>query len=211
MGLITLLYSDPSSFVFLSICLVFSLCFHEFSHSLAALLLGDDTSYRLKRTNINPLNHLDPMGTAMILFVGFGWAKPVPVNPYNLENPTKDMMKIAFAGPASNLLLAFIALLASNIFSIDSIVISYFYLINLALAVFNLLPISPLDGSQIFNPIIYKYNRRAGDFLTTYGSQILFGLILFGLFTGYSVLWQIMSPIISLINTLFITLVNFIS
>ena len=211
MGLITLLNSDPSSFVFLSICLVFSLCFHEFSHSLAALMLGDDTSYRLKRTNINPLNHLDPMGTAMILFVGFGWAKPVPVNPYNLGNPTKDMMKIAFAGPASNLFLAFIALLASNIFSIDSIVISYFYIINLALAVFNLLPISPLDGSQIFNPIIYKYNRSAGDFLTTYGSQILFGLILFGLFTGYSVLWQIMSPIISLINTLFITLVNFIS
>jgi len=151
------------------------------------------------------------MGTMMILFVGFGWAKPVPVNPYNLENPTKDMMKIAFAGPASNLLLAFIALLISNIFSINTIVVSYFYIINLALAVFNLLPISPLDGSQIFNPIIYRYNRRAGDFLTKYGSQILFGLILFGLFTGYSLLWQIMSPIISLINTLFITVVNFIS
>tara|TARA_X000001036_G_scaffold233749_1_gene218255 strand:- start:742 stop:1377 length:636 start_codon:yes stop_codon:yes gene_type:complete len=211
MGLISLLNSDPSSFVFLSICLVFSLCFHEFSHSLAALLLGDDTSYRLKRTNINPLNHLDPMGTMMILFVGFGWAKPVPVNPYNLENPTKDMMKIAFAGPASNLLLAFIALLISNIFSINTIVVSYFYIINLALAVFNLLPISPLDGSQIFNPIIYRYNRRAGNFLTKYGSQILLSLILFGLFTGYSLLWQIMSPIISLINTLFITVVNFIS
>ena len=94
MGLISLLSNDPSAFIFLSISLVFSLSFHEFSHSLAALLLGDDTSYRLKRTNINPINHLDPMGTAMILFVGFGWAKPVPVNPYNLKNPTKDMMKL---------------------------------------------------------------------------------------------------------------------
>ena len=211
MGLITLLNSDPASFVFLSICLVFSLCFHEFSHSLAAFLLGDDTSYKLKRTNINPLNHLDPMGTAMILFVGFGWAKPVPVNPYNLNNPTKDMMKIAFAGPASNLFLAFIALLLSNIFSINSVVISYFYIINLALAVFNLLPISPLDGSQIFNPIIYKYSKEAGDFLTKYGSQILFGLILFGLFTGYSILWQIMSPIIAIINTVFTIIIGYIS
>ena len=210
MGLISLLSNDPSAFIFLSICLVFSLCFHEFSHSLAALLLGDDTSYRLKRTNINPINHLDPMGTAMILFVGFGWAKPVPVNPYNLKNPTKDMMKIAFAGPASNLLLAFTALLISNIFLINSVVISYFYIINLALAVFNLLPISPLDGSQIFNPIIYRYNKKAGDFLSRYGSQILFGLILFGLFTGYSILWQIMSPIISLIKGVFTTIVGFI-
>ena len=211
MGLISLLSSDPSAFIFLSISLVFSLCFHEFSHSLAALLLGDDTSYRLKRTNINPINHLDPMGTAMILFVGFGWAKPVPVNPYNLNNPTKDMMKIAFAGPASNLLLAFTALLISNIFLINSVVISYFYIVNLALAVFNLLPISPLDGSQIFNPIIYRYNKKAGDFLSRYGSQILFGLILFGLFTGYSILWQIMSPIISLINGVFTTIVGFIA
>ena len=97
MGLIRLLENDPTAFIGLSISLVFSLCFHEFSHSLVALLLGDDTSYKLKRTNMNPINHLDPMGTIMILFVGFGWAKPVPVNPYNLKNPTVDMMKIAFA------------------------------------------------------------------------------------------------------------------
>ena len=211
MGLITLLNSDPGSFVLLSICLVFSLCFHEFSHSLVALLLGDDTSYHLKRTNINPLNHLDPMGTEMILLVGFGWAKPVPVNPYNLKNPTRDMMKIAFAGPASNLFLAFITLLILKVFSINSDVMFLFYYINLALAVFNLLPIAPLDGSQIFNPIIYKYNKRAGDFLTSYGSKILFALILFGLFTGYSFLWKIMYPIISIIHSLFTLIVSFIS
>ena len=147
----------------------------------------------------------------MILLVGFGWAKPVPVNPYNLKNPTKDMMKIAFAGPASNLFLAFMALFILNFFSINSHVMFLFYYINLALAVFNLLPIAPLDGSQIFNPIIYRYNKRAGDFLTSYGSQILFGLILFGLFTGYSLLWKVISPIISIIHTLFTLIVGFIS
>jgi len=217
MGLLRLLEHDPGAFVALSICLVFSLCFHEFSHSLAALLLGDDTSYRLKRTNINPLNHLDPMGTMMILFVGFGWAKPVPVNPYNLKNPTRDMMKIALAGPASNLLLAFLALFISNLFSINSYypdifnnVIIKFYIINLALATFNLLPITPLDGSQIFNPIISRYNKKIGIFLNTYGSQILLGLILFGIFTGYSILWKIILPIISFIDSIFSFIINII-
>tara|TARA_B100000674_G_C37489081_1_gene755008 strand:- start:18 stop:491 length:474 start_codon:yes stop_codon:yes gene_type:complete len=156
------------------------------------------------------MNHLDPIGTLMIFFVGFGWAKPVPVNPYNLKNPTKDMMKIAFAGPASNLILAFISLLLIKIFSSGDSVFMIFYYINLALAVFNLLPITPLDGSQIFNPIIYKFNPKAANFLAQYGSQILFGLILFGLFTGYSLLWNLMSPIISLLNSIFVLLVNFL-
>ena len=213
MGLLRLLENDPIAFILLSVCLVFSLCFHEFSHSLIALLLGDDTSYKLKRTNMNPMNHLDPMGTIMILFVGFGWAKPVPVNPYNLKNPTGDMMKIAFAGPASNLLLAFITLLLSSLSFIDinNTVVKSFYTINLALSVFNLLPISPLDGSQIFNPIILRYNKKAGIFLNTYGSQILLGLILFGIFTGHSILWKMIFPIMTFINTIFLFIVNLIA
>ena len=206
-----LLQDNPAAFIALLICLVFSLSFHEFSHSLIAFLLGDDTSYKLKRTNINPINHLDPIGTTMLLFVGFGWAKPVPVNPYNLKNPTSDMMKIAFAGPASNLLLAFIALLLSRLFLIDNIVLKYFYSINLALAIFNLLPIRPLDGSQIFNPIILKYNRRAGIFLNAYGSQILLALILFSIFTGYSILWKIILPIMTFIHTIFSSIINLIT
>ena len=87
--------------------LLFSLCFHEFSHAYAAFKLGDNTSERLGRLNLSPLSHLDPWGTLMLLFVGFGWAKPVPVNPFNLKNPKKDLMIIAAAGPLSNLFLAF--------------------------------------------------------------------------------------------------------
>ncbi len=86
---------------------IFSLCFHEFSHGYIAYKLGDHTAARNGRLTLNPLAHLDPIGSLMILFVGFGWAKPVPVNPVNFSNPRLDMMKVAFAGPASNLLLAF--------------------------------------------------------------------------------------------------------
>ena len=89
--------------------LIFSLCFHEFSHGYIAYRLGDHTAARSGRLTLNPLAHLDPIGSLMILFVGFGWAKPVPVNPINFSNPRLDMMKVAFAGPASNLILAFIA------------------------------------------------------------------------------------------------------
>ena len=89
--------------------LVFSLCFHEFSHGYIAYRLGDKTAARNGRLTLNPMAHLDPVGSLMILFVGFGWAKPVPVNPINFSNPRVDMMKVAFAGPASNLLLAFMA------------------------------------------------------------------------------------------------------
>ncbi len=88
--------------------LVFSLCIHEFSHGYIAYRLGDHTAARNGRLTLNPLAHLDPIGSLMILFVGFGWAKPVPVNPINFSNPRIDMMKVAFAGPASNLLLAFL-------------------------------------------------------------------------------------------------------
>jgi len=212
MGLISILYSDPSSFVILSVCLIFSLCFHEFSHSIAAYYLGDDTSYRMGRTNLNPLNHLDPIGTLMILFIGFGWAKPVPVNSYNLKNPKVDMMKIAFAGPASNLLIAFFVLFVAQLFNLYdySKVIVPLYWINIALAVFNMLPITPLDGSQIFNPLIAQYNREFAFFLSKNGPYILLAIIIVSSITNIPILSYIMGPIISLITYIFEFIISWI-
>ncbi len=212
MGLITLLYSDPSSFIILSTCLIFSLCFHEFSHSITAYYLGDDTSYRMGRANLNPLNHLDPIGTLMILFVGFGWAKPVPVNSYNLESPKSDMMKIAFAGPASNLLIAFLVLLIAQSFDLYnySKIIVPLYWINVALAVFNMLPITPLDGSQIFNPIISKYNQNAAIFLSKNGPNVLLAIIFISIVTNIPILSYIITPIISLITNIFEFIISWI-
>ena len=192
--------------------LVFSLCFHEFSHGYIAYRLGDSTAARDGRLTLNPLAHLDPIGSLMILFVGFGWAKPVPINPVNFSNPRIDMIKVAFAGPASNLILAFIAgtfirfsgftgLLQNNFIII---VLQYFTWINIALAVFNMLPVAPLDGSQIFGNIIAKNNPQLAFKLQMYGPKVLMALIVISIIIPQlSVFRIIMNPIIKLFMYLF--------
>ena len=115
--------------------------------------MGDPTAKHQGRLTLNPLAHLDPFGSMMILFVGFGWAKPVPVDSRYLANPRVDMMKIAFAGPASDLLLAFIGgilLRVTGYMEPLTSMLILFTQINISLAVFNMIPIPPLDGSQIF-------------------------------------------------------------
>ena len=191
--------------------LIFSLCFHEFSHGYIAYRLGDHTAARSGRLTLNPLAHLDPIGSLMILFVGFGWAKPVPVNPINFSNPRADMMKVAFAGPASNLILAFIAGLMIRFANYSDLMnngilyqtLYVFSFINIALAVFNMLPIAPLDGSQIFGNMISKNNPELAWKLQMYGPKILMGLILIGIVTPFSLLGTIMMPFIKFFLFLF--------
>ena len=192
--------------------LLFSLCFHEFAHAFIAYINGDKTAYYKGRLTLNPLSHLDPVGTLMILFVGFGWAKPVPVNPMNLGNRDIDMIKVAFAGPASNLLLAFLSGIAIRL-SLNGIVafsgdiytiLFYFTYINIMLAVFNLLPIAPLDGSQIFGSLISKRHPELAWKLQVNGPKILFGLILFGIITNISIIYIMLSPFIKIFLMLFI-------
>ena len=180
--------------------LLFALVFHEFSHGWVANKLGDPTAKNQGRLTLNPMAHLDPIGSMMILFVGFGWAKPVPVDSRYLANPRKDMMKIAFAGPASNLLLAFIGGILIRITGYAgplSSMLILFTQINISLAVFNMIPIPPLDGSQIFSGIMIRKNPQLVMQLQMYGPQILLGLILFGMFTGISIIWAFMSPFVN--------------
>ena len=191
---------------------MFALSFHEFAHAWMASKCGDDTAARMGRLTLNPMAHLDVMGSMMILFVGFGWAKPVPVDSRNLRDPRKDMMKVAAAGPISNLLLAMLAgmvwrlLGGTGLFSNSNfpILIFYFTQINIALAVFNLIPVSPLDGSQIFSGYLMKTNPQLAWKIQSYGPQVLFGLILFGYITGFSILWLIMKPFVNFFMLLFI-------
>ena len=202
MGIFSL---DPSIQVILIPVLVFALSFHEFAHGWMAHRLGDSTAKNQGRLTLNPLAHLDPIGALVLYFAGFGWAKPVPVNGSNLINPRTDMMKIAFAGPASNILLAVIGgtvlriLIGSSIFY-ESVYVTliYFTQINIALAVFNMLPIPPLDGSQIFNGYMVTRNPGLVIKLQTYGPQILFGIIMIGYVTKFSVIWMIMGPIVKM-------------
>lgn len=191
---------------------MFALSFHEFAHAWMASKCGDNTAARMGRLTLNPMAHLDVMGSLMILFVGFGWAKPVPVDLRNLRDPRVDMMKVAAAGPISNLLLAMLAgmawrLLGGINFLLDTnfpVLIFYFTQINIALAVFNLIPVSPLDGSQIFSGYLMKTNPELALKIQSYGPQVLFGLILFGYVTGFSILWLIMKPFVNFFMLLFI-------
>ena len=187
--------------------LLFALVFHEFSHGWVANKLGDPTAKYSGRLTLNPIAHLDMMGSLMILFVGFGWAKPVPVDSRYLANPRTDMMKIAFAGPSSILLLAFIAgtfiRFTGNLGPLSSMLMM-FTQINIMLAVFNMIPIPPLDGSQIFSGLMVRKNPDLVLKLQMYGPQILFGLILFGMLTRISPIWWLMSPFVNFFMLLFV-------
>ena len=196
----------PEVLVLLIPVLLFALVFHEFSHAWVANKLGDPTARYAGRLTLNPMAHLDPIGGLMILFVGFGWAKPVPVDIRYLSNPRVDMMKIAFAGPASNLLLAFIGGTVLRTGFVDgtmAMMIMFFTQINIMLAVFNMIPIAPLDGSQIFSGLLIRTNPELVRNLQIYGPQILMGAILIGYFTPISPIWWFMGPFVKFFLFLF--------
>ena len=200
----------PEALVLLIPTLIFALSFHEFAHAWMAYKCGDNTAARMGRLSMNPLAHLDPMGSLMILFVGFGWAKPVPVDSRLLGNPRTDMMKVAAAGPIANLILAFASGLLLRILSPAgllpesmAVLMYYFTRINITLAVFNMIPVAPLDGSQIFSGWLIKTNPQLAWKIQSYGPQVLFGLILFGYITGFSIIWLLMEPFVNFFMLIF--------
>jgi Zn-dependent protease len=176
-----------------------------------AYKLGDHTAKYQGRLTLNPIAHLDPVGALMILFVGFGWAKPVPVSPVNFKNPRLDMMKVAFAGPASNLVLAFVAGLGIRFLNTlhlpisesFSLIIYFVAYINIALAMFNLIPVAPLDGSQIFGGFISKNNPELAWKMQMYGPKVLLGIILIGYLTPFSLIGTVLHPLISIFMYIF--------
>ncbi|MBN2281178.1 MAG: site-2 protease family protein [Candidatus Marinimicrobia bacterium] len=193
-----------------------ALTFHEFMHGYAAYKFGDNTAKNMGRLTFNPLAHLDPIGTLMIILVRFGWAKPVPVNPYNLRNPRQDMVIISAAGPAANLALGLIsglllrfirtgalAALPQSIVNPVYLMVYFSLQINIALAFFNLIPIPPLDGSKILRGVIPREQEHIVDWLEHYGGFILMGLILSSYITGFSVIGMFLRPFILFFSRLF--------
>lgn len=176
--------------------LLIALSLHEFAHAYTAYKLGDPTPEMQGRVTISPLAHLDPVGTICLLFAGFGWGKPVQINPMNFKNPEKDSAKVAAAGPIMNLLLSVIFAIvygivivigiktdnyntanASLAYIVISNIVIYAMLLNIGLALFNLLPFPPLDGSKIYRAFLKGKAKQFLYFLERY--SWLFIMILF--------------------------------
>lgn len=184
--------------------LVIAITIHEFSHALAADWLGDPTPRSQGRLTLNPLAHLDPLGTLMLFLVHFGWGKPVIFDPYNLAHPRRDAGIISIAGPISNLLLATLLSLILHLLPLPLSLYPLFYaviVLSISLAIFNLVPVYPLDGEKILAAILprdlaYEYQAV----MSRYGTIILIFMIL-PLF-GSSPVISLISPAIDFISHL---------
>ena len=176
--------------------ILFSLTVHEYSHGKMALLLGDDTAKRLGRLSFNPLRHLDILGVLFFYFVGFGWAKPVPVDPRNFVSPRRDMMYVAIAGPLSNIALAvgcsFFIRLISPEFSYLFVILAYGIWINVALAIFNMLPMYPLDGSSVLKGMVSQKIAERMTNLDRFGAFLILGVFLLDHFAHTGILATIL-------------------
>ncbi len=221
-----LLISNPAAFfslfVVVALALLIGITVHEFSHALMSDRLGDPTARRLGRLSLNPIRHLDPMGTLMLLLAGFGWGKPVPVNPqYFRIDARRGMALTGLAGPVSNMI---VAALVGILVRLDVVawhspwvyepfaywdagwiaadIIGYIVLLNLILAVFNLIPVAPLDGFNVAVGILPRRQAYAMAKLERYGPLILLLLVFFGYFTGF--LWKFLIRAVDLFARLFV-------
>lgn len=183
--------------------LLFSLTLHEYAHGYVAKLFGDPTASNMGRLTLNPLKHLDPIGVICFILIKIGWAKPVPVDPRYFKDPRRDMIWVSLAGPGINFVLAIISVLMVKLLFATSSLWPFFIIsplikmlgasiwINLLLAVFNLLPLPPLDGSKILMGLLPEKTAVSYARIEPYGFLIM--LVLF--YTG--ILPKIILPVIS--------------
>ncbi len=205
MGLIKLLISDPAAFFMLAILLLYYVILHELAHGWVAYRMGDATAKWLGRLTLNPIRHLDPIGSLMLLIIGFGWAKPVPVNLENIPAPErrKGLILVSAAGVTMNMIIAFVAMLLWRLLTPEpgGLLYNVLYMlayINILLAAFNLIPIPPLDGSKIlmgftpesFNRVLYQ--------IEPFGFFIVLGLLLLGA----------LDPVIKVLQFVIISLIS---
>jgi len=200
--MLDLLFASPLAFIVIFGGLLLSITIHEFAHCWVTDKLGDPTPRARGRLTLDPRAHLDPLGTLMILFTRFGWGKPAPFDPYNLKDPVRDTAVIAAAGPISNIALALLlsALLQLGLLPFAGLQIAVFQVmaINIMLAVFNLVPVYPLDGSRILTALLPKETAlEYQEIMRRYGTLILIMLIL--PFGGVSPVARLLSPVINMV------------
>jgi len=212
------LFTDPLGFllnlILMTPALLLAVTVHELAHGLVADRLGDPTARLQGRLTLNPLPHIDPLGALAFVLAGFGWAKPVPVNAYNLRHPRRDMGWIAVAGPASNFLVAFLGLVALVVLRRSTDVpfitgplegiLAYVYQFNLVLAIFNLIPLPPLDGGHFLPYFLPRGSWSVLHQLEQYGPLILLLLVMSGA-TRY-----VVGPVAQLVNGIYVSVVQLI-
>lgn len=197
------LISNPLQFLEFLVALLVAITIHEFAHAWVAYLYGDSTAKSQGRLTLNPLAHLDLLGTIFLLIAGFGWGKPVMVNPNNFKNPKLDNLTVSLAGPISNLVLATFIGLIYRFFNFPVIIDQFLILIifyNLVLMIFNLIPIPPLDGSKILSLFLKEETYL---YLQQIGITLLFAIIIFS-----SLFYPIIPELMSRAVTFFFTLIT---
>jgi len=197
------LISNPLQFVGFLIALLLAITIHEYSHAWAANLYGDATAKLHGRLTLNPLAHLDPLGTIFLFLAGFGWGKPVPVNSNNFRNPKLDNLTVSLAGPMSNFLLALFVGLIFRFINLPPAVSQFIVILiffNVVLMIFNLIPIPPLDGSKILSLFL---NEQTYLYFQQIGITLLFGLIIIS-----SVFYPIIPAVLTRTVTFFFTLIT---
>lgn len=185
MVLLSLLFKNPLMFLILAVPLLYSIILHEIAHGWVAYLFGDDTARRSGRLSLNPTMHLDLFGTIALFVVGFGWAKPVPVNYYRFRNFRLGLIFVSMAGCLTNILIAVIAVsllksLGPGINQYMALILFVIAKINIILGIFNLIPIPPLDGSKILMGFLSSETQRSFAVIEPYGIFILLFLIFAG-------------------------------
>lgn len=205
------LFTNPLYFFIWIAALLSAITVHEFAHAWTSNRLGDPTARLQGRVTLNPLAHLEPLGTLMLLLFRFGWGKPVPFDPFNLRHPRRDSAIISFAGPAADLILATVLAIIIRLTHLTvvpqiaynlELILTPFIVLAITLAIFNLIPIHPLDGGKILIGLLpEKLAYQWDETLDRFGFFIIIFLLI-PLFGGYSLVSLIILPIINLILSL---------
>ncbi|MBU0518242.1 site-2 protease family protein [bacterium] len=199
---------DLTTYIIIAPPILLALAFHEFAHGWVANRLGDPTAKQAGRLTMNPLSHLDLVGTIMLFVAHIGWAKPVPVNPYNLNNPRRDLIWVSLAGPAANIIMAAGFGLMIRLFGIELprpliLVLVYGVIINISLAIFNMIPIPPLDGSRILGGLLPEEMEAQYRKLDRLGPMLVLVLVMGGYMLNIPILWWIIMPFLKFFSILF--------